>query len=35
MNLDVRSIGVVILGDFSNIEEGDEVRRTGEVLLYR
>ncbi len=32
MNLDVRSIGVVILGDFSNIEEGDEVRRTGEVL---
>ncbi|QPK94503.1 F0F1 ATP synthase subunit alpha [Actinomyces sp. zg-332] len=32
MNLDVRSIGVVVLGDFSNIEEGDEVRRTGEVL---
>lgn len=31
-NLDVREIGVVILGDFAGIEEGQEVRRTGEVL---
>ncbi|WP_283137271.1 F0F1 ATP synthase subunit alpha [Rhizohabitans arisaemae] len=32
LNLDVREIGAVILGDFSNIEEGQTVRRTGEVL---
>ena len=32
MNLDVREIGVVVLGDFTGIEEGQEVRRTGEVL---
>jgi len=32
LNLDVREIGVVVLGDFSGIEEGQEVRRTGEVL---
>ncbi|GAA5071487.1 F-type H+-transporting ATPase subunit alpha [Thermocatellispora tengchongensis] len=32
LNLDVREIGVVILGDFSKIEEGQTVRRTGEVL---
>src|SRR5215469_5810663 len=32
LNLDVREIGVVILGDFSGIEEGQTVRRTGEVL---
>jgi F-type H+/Na+-transporting ATPase subunit alpha len=32
LNLDVRNIGVVILGDFSGIEEGQSVRRTGEVL---
>ena len=32
LNLDVREIGVVILGEFSGIEEGQEVRRTGEVL---
>ena len=31
-NLDARVIGVVILGDFAGIEEGQEVRRTGEVL---
>ena len=31
-NLDAREIGVVILGDFAGIEEGQEVRRTGEVL---
>ncbi len=32
LNLDVREIGVVILGDFSKIEEGQPVKRTGEVL---
>src|SRR5262249_20732927 len=32
LNLDVRQIGVVILGDFSRVEEGQQVRRTGEVL---
>jgi F-type H+-transporting ATPase subunit alpha len=32
LNLDVREVGVVILGDFSGIEEGQQVRRTGEVL---
>src|SRR5689334_24604055 len=32
LNLDTRDIGVVILGDFSGIEEGQTVRRTGEVL---
>src|SRR5579875_535852 len=32
LNLDVREISVVILGDFSKIEEGQQVRRTGEVL---
>ena len=31
-NLDVREIGVVILGEFTGIEEGQQVRRTGEVL---
>jgi F-type H+-transporting ATPase subunit alpha len=31
-NLDVRDIGAVVLGEFSGIEEGQEVRRTGEVL---
>jgi F-type H+/Na+-transporting ATPase subunit alpha len=32
LNLDTREIGVVVLGDFSKIEEGQSVRRTGEVL---
>ncbi len=32
LNLDVREIGVVILGDASQIEEGQPVKRTGEVL---
>ena len=31
-NLDVREIGVVVLGEFSGIEEGQEVRRTGQIL---
>jgi F-type H+-transporting ATPase subunit alpha len=32
LNLDVREVGVVVLGPFAGIEEGQEVRRTGEVL---
>ena len=32
LNLDVREIGVVVLGDFSGIEEDQEVHRTGEIL---
>ena len=32
LNLDVADIGVVVLGDFSGIDEGQEVKRTGEVL---
>src|SRR5690606_34060348 len=32
MNLEEREVGVVVLGDFTGIEEGQEVRPTGEVL---
>ncbi|OLT43456.1 F0F1 ATP synthase subunit alpha [Serinicoccus sp. CNJ-927] len=32
LNLDVHEVGVIVLGDFSGIEEGQDVRRTGEVL---
>ncbi|MFC5998146.1 F0F1 ATP synthase subunit alpha [Quadrisphaera sp. GCM10027208] len=32
LNLDVREIGVVVLGEFTGIDEGQEVRRTGEIL---
>src|SRR5262249_20226498 len=32
LNLEEREIGVVVLGEFSGIEEGQPVRRTGEVL---
>src|ERR1700761_5617615 len=32
LNLDEHSIGVVILGDFEKIAEGQQVKRTGEVL---
>jgi F-type H+-transporting ATPase subunit alpha len=32
LNLDVREIGCVILGDAQGIEEGQQVRRTGNVL---
>ena len=31
-NLDTDSIGVVVLGNFETLTEGDEVKRTGEVL---
>src|SRR3954454_13458472 len=32
LNLDVREIGVVVMGDSEGIEEGQVVRRTGDVL---
>ena len=32
LNLDVREIGVVVLGEFTGIEEGQQVKRTGRVL---
>jgi F-type H+/Na+-transporting ATPase subunit alpha len=32
LNLDVREIGVVLLGESEKIEEGQSVKRTGEVL---
>jgi F-type H+-transporting ATPase subunit alpha len=32
LNLDVHLIGAVILGDYANIEEGQQVKRTGEIL---
>jgi F-type H+-transporting ATPase subunit alpha len=32
LNLDIREIGCVIMGDAQRIEEGQEVRRTGEIL---
>ncbi|NBO45990.1 MAG: F0F1 ATP synthase subunit alpha [Actinobacteria bacterium] len=32
LNLDVREIGAVLLGDGAKVEEGQAVRRTGEIL---
>src|SRR5690606_12926267 len=32
LNLEDREIGAVILGEFAEIEEGQQVRRTGDVL---
>ena len=32
LNLDIRDIGVIVLGDFTDIEEGQEVRRTGDPI---
>jgi len=32
LNLEEDSVGVIILGDFSKIREGDEVKATGEIL---
>src|SRR5688500_519904 len=32
LNLDVHEIGAVILGDYAHIEEGQQVRRTGDIL---
>lgn len=32
LNLEARQIGVVILGDYASLEEGNEVKRTGRIL---
>lgn len=32
MDLDQDNVGVVLLGDFSTIQEGDAVRRTGHII---
>jgi F-type H+-transporting ATPase subunit alpha len=32
LNLEEDGVGVVLLGEFSNIKEGDEVRRTGRII---
>src|SRR4030095_5344773 len=32
LNLDETEVGVVILGDYTRLEEGDEVRATGKLL---
>jgi F-type H+-transporting ATPase subunit alpha len=32
LNLEAREIGVVVLGEFNEIEEGQQVKRTGEIL---
>lgn len=32
LNLEEESVGVIILGDFSKIKEGDEVKATGKIL---
>ncbi|MEO8328408.1 MAG: F0F1 ATP synthase subunit alpha [Candidatus Nanopelagicales bacterium] len=32
LNLELREIGAVLLGEFSHVEEGQEVRRTGDIL---
>jgi F-type H+-transporting ATPase subunit alpha len=32
LNLDATEVGVVILGDYTKLEEGDEVRATGKLL---
>lgn len=32
LNLDEDSVGVIVLGDFFNIKEGEEVRATGNIL---
>ena len=35
LNLDVREIGVVVMGESEGIEEGQVVKRTGEILSVR
>src|SRR5512143_3821242 len=32
LNLEERSVGAMILGDYAHIKEGDEVKSTGRVL---
>src|SRR4051795_13341431 len=32
MNLEEDQVGVVLLGDYTEIKEGDEVKRTGQII---
>ena len=32
LNLDETEVGVIVLGDFTRLQEGDEVRTTGKLL---
>ncbi len=32
MNLDEDQVGAVLLGDYTEISEGDEVKRTGKIM---
>src|SRR5215813_2157414 len=32
LNLDQHDVGAVVLGDYSGIKQGDEVRRTGRIM---
>ncbi len=32
LNLEEDQVGAVLLGDFSNVKEGDQVRRTGRIM---
>src|SRR5690242_1077219 len=32
LNLEEDQVGVVLLGDFDEVKEGDQVRRTGEIM---
>src|ERR1700751_6424988 len=32
MNLEEEQVGVVLLGDYTEIKEGDEVKRTGRIM---
>jgi proton translocating ATP synthase F1 alpha subunit len=32
LNLDESSVGIIVLGDYSKIKEGDEVKATGKIL---
>jgi len=32
MNLDEDQVGAVLLGDFTKVSEGDEVKRTGKIM---
>jgi F-type H+-transporting ATPase subunit alpha len=35
LNLEETEVGVIILGDYTRLEEGDEVRTTGKLFRYR
>src|SRR4051812_44374555 len=32
LNLDEESVGIIVLGDYTKIKEGDEVKATGKIL---